>query len=225
MNHHLNAKNMESLDKKQQTIVVIAAHTAAGNPDALKTGLSKGLDVGLTVNQIKEILVHLYAYTGFPRSLQGINTFMTVLNERKAKGIHNETGADASPITDPRDKYARGKENLEKLTGRHETQITGANAFAPAIDQFLKEHLFADIFERDVLTFQERELVTISALSAMKGVEPMLQSHINMGMNTGLTEKQLDEVMTLIGSAIDTGQEKTGRQLLKQVTESRNNKQ
>ena len=44
----------------------------------------------MTVNEIKEILVHLYAYAGFPRSLNGINTFMALLNERQARGIEDE---------------------------------------------------------------------------------------------------------------------------------------
>jgi 4-carboxymuconolactone decarboxylase len=53
----------------------------------------------------------------------------------------------------------------------------GFGEFAPRIDAFLKEHLFADIFNSDVLSYQRRELTTISALSAMQGVEPQLQSN------------------------------------------------
>ena len=39
--------------------------------------------------------------------------------------------------------------------------------FAPVMKRFLKEHLFADIFERDVLTYDERELATVSILAAI----------------------------------------------------------
>lgn len=199
--NHLKAQDMENnLNAQQQKIVTIAAYTATGDLDQLKTALNAGLDAGLTVNQIKEILVQLYAYGGFPRSLQGINTFMAVLNDRKAKGITDMEGKEASPITDNRDKYSRGREVLETLTRTDQKNITGANAFAPAIDMFLKEHLFADIFERDVLTYFERELVTISALSAMQGVEPMLQSHKNMGRNVGITESQLEHVAAIIAA-------------------------
>ena len=197
LSNNLNAQEMNSLNSKQQKILAIAANTAVGNLDALRTELHAGLDNGLTVNQIKEILVQMYAYCGFPRSLQGINTFMSVMEERRAKGLNDITGTEATAITDTRDKYIRGKENLQQLTGVVEGTPTGANAFAPAIDTFLKEHLFADIFERDVLTFQERELATISALAAMEGVAPMLRSHLNMGENTGLTKTQLDEALSI----------------------------
>lgn len=218
----VHAQSMETpLNPQEQKMVTIAAQTATGNLSALTAELNHGLDAGLTVNQIKEILVQMYAYAGFPRSLQGLNTFMAVLYDRKSKGLTDAAGPDASPVTDTRDKYIRGKENLEKLTRRRETAPSGANAFAPAIDKFLKEHLFADIFERDVLTYRERELATVSALAAMKGVDPMLQSHLQMGMNAGLTEEQLAQALSLIGQSVGPEQEKIGLELLKQVTESR----
>lgn len=201
--NHLKAQDMSNtLTPQQQKIVTIAANTAVGNLEVLKTELNAGLDAGLTINQITEVLVQMYAYAGFPRSLQGINTFMTVLNERKAKGITDPEGADASPVTDTRNKYTRGREVLEKLTLTDQKTIAGANAFAPAIDTYLKEHLFADIFERDVLTYTERELATISALSAMEGVEPMLQSHRNMGRNVGISNAQLEQVTTIIDTSV-----------------------
>jgi 4-carboxymuconolactone decarboxylase len=96
---------------------------------------------------------------------------MTVVEERKAKGIHDVEGKEASPITDSKSKYETGKQILQKLTGIEEkSPKTGAAAFTPVIDTFLKEHLFADIFSRDVLTYQQPELATISVLSALDGV-------------------------------------------------------
>lgn len=83
----VNAQNMKSLDSKQQKIVTIAANTAVGNLDKLRRELNSGLDTGLTINQIKEVLVQMYAYCGFPRSLQGINTFMAVIDDRKEKEV------------------------------------------------------------------------------------------------------------------------------------------
>ena len=221
-NNQLKARNMEnSLNPKQQKIVTIAANTAIGNLEALKTELNAGLDAGLTINQIKEVLVQMYAYAGFPRSLQGINIFMSVLGDRKYKGINDPEGAGASPVTDTRDKYTRGREILEKLTLTDQKNITGANAFAPAIDTYLKEHLFADIFERDVLTYLERELATISALAAMTDVDPMLQSHMNMGMNVGLTKPQLRQVTSIITSAVNRLQGNNASQILDKVVAKR----
>jgi 4-carboxymuconolactone decarboxylase len=94
----------------------------------------------------------------------------------------------------------------------------GFGEFSPTIDRFLKEHLFADIFDSDVLNYQQRELATISALAAMPGVEPQLESHLSMGMNTGLTEGQLQQFLVLIEKNISKEQAETARRSLAKVT-------
>ncbi len=212
----------QNLDSKQQAIVRIAALTGKGDLEKLKTELNGGLEAGLTVNQIKETLMHVYAYAGFPRSLRGLQTFMAVLDERKAKGIEDKMGADASPIKGDRSKYERGKAILEELSGVPETEPkTGYAAFAPTIEIFLKEHLFADIFERDVLTYQERELVTISVLSGIGGVEPMLRSHLNLSLNVGLTTNQLLQFVDVIKQAVGKKEAKDAQKVLDEVLGSK----
>jgi quercetin dioxygenase-like cupin family protein/alkylhydroperoxidase/carboxymuconolactone decarboxylase family protein YurZ len=191
----------QQLTVNQKNIVSIAAFTARGELQNLKSALNKGLDAGLTINQTKEVIVHLYAYCGFPRSIRGLQTFMEVLDERKANGIIDIPGAEASPVNQEADKYERGKKILGELTNSPQDQpLSGYGAFAPVIDTFLKEHLFADIFERDVLTYAQRELVTISVLSAIGGAEPMLSSHLAICLNVGLTPGQLSEALLITGS-------------------------
>jgi len=210
------------LTTKQQRIVPIAAYTAKGDLHQLKSALNDGLDAGLSVNEIKEAIVHLYAYCGFPRSIRGLQTFMEVLDERTAGGINDEQGAEASPIRDERSKYERGKENLEELIGRPLSgPQTGYAAFAPVIEIFLKEHLFADIFERDVLTFSERELVTVSVLSSIGGVEPMLRSHLTICLNVGFTPDQLNEFVGIIKSSIGKKEARAAQTVLDDVLKNR----
>jgi len=224
VNTTTNAKtNAEgNLDSKQQAIVRISALTGKGDLSKLKIELNAGLEAGLTINQIKEAVMHVYAYAGFPRSLRGLQTFMAVLDERKAKGINDVTGVEASPINDERDKYERGKAILEELTGIPETgPKTGYAAFAPTIEVFLKEHLFADIFERDVLTYIERELVTVSVLSSIGGVEPMLRSHLNLCLNVGLTPNQLQQFVGVIKSIVGKKEAQAAQKVLDEVLESK----
>jgi alkylhydroperoxidase/carboxymuconolactone decarboxylase family protein YurZ len=219
--------NNQTLNAKEQSVVTISAFTATGDLEPLRKALNKGLDAGLTVNEIKEVLVQMYAYCGFPRSLNGINIFMSVLEERKKKGIKDEeTGKTATPFAGPADKYERGRKTLERLTGQPQSKpAKGFGEFSPTIDRFLKEHLFADIFDSDVLNDQQRELATISALAAMPGVEPQLQSHLSMGMNTGLTEGRLSQVFDLIEKSISNEQAETARRSLARVTAARQTKQ
>jgi 4-carboxymuconolactone decarboxylase len=211
-----NKMDTQNLDSKQKSIISISAFTATGSLEQLKAELNTGLDNGLTINEIKEELVQLYAYCGFPRSLNAINTFMAVAGERKANGKKDTIGKEASPVDDNQ-KYQTGKNTLQKLTHREEKTLCGANAFVPAIDVFLKEHLFADIFSRDILNYQQRELITVAALAAMTGVEPQLQAHIGIGLNTGITENQLIEAFAVIDEKINKKQGDIARQALAKV--------
>ncbi|MCX2740116.1 carboxymuconolactone decarboxylase family protein [Pontibacter anaerobius] len=211
----------QSLTKKQQAIIPIAAFTASGDLDSLKGALHNGLDAGLTINETKEVMVHLYAYCGFPRSIRGLQTLMAVLDDRKAKGINDEWGAEASPIKDKRSKYDQGKEVLGELTGApQDGPKTGYAAFSPEIEVFLKEHLFADIFERDVLSYSERELVTISVLSSIGGVEPMLRSHMRICLNVGLTPGQLQQFVNIIQASVGEKEAKAAQSVLDEVLRS-----
>jgi 4-carboxymuconolactone decarboxylase len=223
---NLNAQNNPNenmtLSHREQSIIAIAAVTAKGDLSNLKIELNGGLEAGLTINQIKEAIVHLYAYCGFPRSIRGLQTFMEVLNERKAKGINDALGADASPVQDERSKYERGREVLGKLTGApQDGPKTGYSAFAPVMDVFLKEHLFADIFERDVLTYSERELVTISVISSIGGAEPMLRSHLNICLHVGLTPEQLHQFVNIIKTTVGKKEAQAAQKILDDVLTNR----
>ena len=86
------------LNEKQRSIIPIAAFTATGNLEKLKLSIAEGLEGGLTVNEIKEIIVHLYAYAGFPRCLNGLNTCIEVIDDRRARGIKDNEGREAGPV-------------------------------------------------------------------------------------------------------------------------------
>jgi len=215
------AKTMTNggLNARQEKIVTIAAFTANGNLQKLKTALGYGLDAGLTINEIKEILVQMYAYAGFPRSLNGINTFMGVLEERQQKGIKDVLGKEPSALPANRSSIELGTEIQTRLIGAPASgkYIT----FAPAIDAFLKGHLFGDIFGRDNLDFQSRELATISALASIEGVNPQLQSHFNVGLNTGLSAAQLRSLIAVLEADVGKREAANASESLGKVLSSR----
>jgi 4-carboxymuconolactone decarboxylase len=215
--------NFNDLEKRHQHIVSISAFTAKGDLGYLSAAIEAGLDGGLSIHEIKEVLVHLYAYCGFPRSIQGLNTLISVLDARKKQGITDEMGKTASPIPDTLSKYERGKKVLEALTGQPQVSPpkSGYGAFSPEIDVFLKEHLFADIFGRDVLSYQDREVATISALVSLGGVEPMLRGHLGIAFNIGMAEAQLKGLFSVIEAKIGAKEAEMGRKVLSDVVELR----
>lgn len=208
----------ETLSTRQRAIVPIAAFAAAGDIAKLTVALNRGLDAGLTVSDIREILVQLYAYAGFPRSLNALGEFMKVVESRKQRGIQDAPGhAPSRPIPTGEALLAAGTANQTKLSGG---PVKGPLFdFAPAIDQYLKAHLFGDIFERDNLDWQSRELATVGMLSALRGAEPQLQAHMRISMNVGLTVGQLRQLVQVLADQVDADAAQRAREALeRQIT-------
>ena len=187
---HDKDMNTLTFNKEQAAaMAAIACNEAKADYTALAKAINEGMDAGLTISQTKEALSQLYAYTGFPRSLNALGTLQKVIADREAKGLKTEIGEEASPLPGNYDALAQGTEVQTKLSGQPFDY-----AFCPAEDYYLKAHLFGDIFARDNLTFADRELITVSALSGLENVMPQLIAHVRGALNMGLTEAQLRDI-------------------------------
>lgn len=216
------AEANKGLTIREQAIVAVASYTGNGDLEHLKPALTQALETGMTVNEINEVLIHAYAYCGFPRSLRAIQTFMQVVDERKANGINDPIGREASAIKDNKNRYERGRDILAEISGvPADAPKAGYAIFAPTIERFLKEHLFADIFERDLLTYRERELATVSILAGVGGVEPMFKSHAAICLHLGLTDKQLSALLNIVEVNIGKTYSEPLRGVLNQLTEKK----
>ena len=204
----------QTLSARQQAIAPIAAaFAAAGDMAGLNTALNQGLDAGLTVSDAREILVQLYAYAGFPRSLNALGELMQVLEARRQRGIHDAPGsAPSRPIPKGDALLAAGTANQTRLSGG---PVGGPLFdFAPTANEYLRTHLFGDIFERDNLDWPSRELATLGMLSALPGVEPQLQAHMRIGMNVGLTAGQLRQFAQVLAERVDAECARRAREAL-----------
>ena len=194
-----NAKEMNTLTfttEQAAYMSAIACNEAKADYIALAEAINGGLDAGLTVSQIKEALSQLYAYTGFPRSLNALGTLQKVLEQRQSEGKTTEEGVEASPLPSNYNALAQGTEVQTKLSGQPFNY-----AFCPAEDYYLRAHLFGDIFSRDNLTHADRELITVSALSGLENVMPQLQAHVRGALNMGVTEEQLRSIQVALKAA------------------------
>lgn len=190
----------DTLSARQQAIPLIGAFLAASDMPRLNGALNQGLDAGLSVSEVREVLVQLYAYAGFPRSLNALGELLKVVQARQQRGITDLPGRE------PGQPIATGQELL--LAGRaNQTEISGGPVqgpvfdFAPVINQFLQSHLFGAIFERDNLDWQSRELATVGALAATPGAEAQLRSHMRASLRVGLTASQLRQLTQQLAAA------------------------
>ena len=179
----------QSLSERQLHLATCAALEAQGDLVRLEPAVRAALDAGVTVNELKEAFSQLYAYTGFPRSLNALGVLSKVLEDGKESWNEGKPWTRPSVWDDADAALKLGTEVQTRLSGRPFNYT-----FCPQDDFYLKSHLFGDIFASDQLSAADREIVTVAALSALKGVASQLASHKAGAVRMGNTQEQIDEL-------------------------------
>ncbi len=189
----------DGLDLKSKEIAVVAALTAMGNAQPqLKVHINGALNTGSSINELKEVILQMSVYVGFPSAINGMNALKEVLQERQNHGIKDKVGKTAAIITQT-DRLKLGEQELSKLDSLQVSRLENAyNDFSPELVKLTLEFGYADIFSRDNLAPKYRQIATIAALTALGTAQPQLKFHINAGLNIGLTETEIKEIMLLM---------------------------
>ena len=94
------------------------------------------------------------------------------------------------------DRYARGQRALAEIDGAAGQAVIDALAdIAPDFARYVFEFPFGDIYSRPGLDLRSREIATIAALAALGHATPQLKVHIRAGLNVGLTQAEIIEVL------------------------------
>lgn len=179
----------QALTERQLHLATLASLEAQGDLVRLEPAIREALNHGVTINEIKEAFSHLYAYAGFPRSLNALGVLQRVLNEKNPNWKEGQKWERPS-------LWDNAEEAL-KVGTEVQTLMSGAPfnyTFCPQDDYYLKSHLFGDIFASPILSHSDRELVTVAALSSLPGVAPQLAAHKAGAVRMGNTQEQVDEL-------------------------------
>jgi 4-carboxymuconolactone decarboxylase len=96
----------------------------------------------------------------------------------------------------PDDRYARGQHALAEIDGAAGQAVVDSLAdIAPDFARYLFEFPFGDIYSRPGLDLRSREIATIAALAALGHAAPQLKVHIRAGLNVGLTQAEIVEIL------------------------------
>lgn len=91
-------------------------------------------------------------------------------------------------------RFETGMENLKRIDGKGgEAVIKSLEGIAPDLGKYIIEFAFGDIYARDGLSFQERELITLASLLTAGGCEPQLEVHIAGALNVGIQPEKIIE--------------------------------
>jgi len=199
MKQHMETTT-SALPERILYLCACAAWAAKGDLEHLETVVPQALDHGVTINELKDAFAQLYAYAGFPRSLNALGVLEKILNDQMVnEKMVNEKMTKWSwgkPFVRPAvwDDAAEALRTGTAIQTRDEGGTPWDYTFCPQADYYMKSHLFGDIYASDQLTPAVRELVTVAALSAMDGVTPQFEGHKECAVFMGNTPEQVAEL-------------------------------
>ena len=91
--------NGQTLTERQMGLASCACLMAQGDLERLEPAVRTALDNGVTINELKEAFAQLYAYTGFPRSLNALGVLRKVLENKQANWQDNAASGSRASIT------------------------------------------------------------------------------------------------------------------------------
>ena len=93
----------------------------------------------------------------------------------------------------------RGIKNINYLVENGDKSlINGIGEIAPDLANYVLEFVFGDLYEREGLDKQTKQIITITALAVLGNAKPQLEYHIKAGLNLGLSKKTIIDIMTHI---------------------------
>lgn len=73
--------NREGLDRRTRSIVTLACLTALTKPNQLRVHVQGAIANGVTVEEIREVIMHSAVYAGIPTGVEAMGAAMQVLKE------------------------------------------------------------------------------------------------------------------------------------------------
>ena len=172
--------------KQREMITCITLATMQTLPQ-LKAHAGAALNVGVTPEELREVMYLTAPFIGFPKMLNAVGTVNEVFKER---GISLPLEKQGTVTEETR--HEAGKAIQDTL---YPGGISGAMAGIPGdmgkeVEKFLTDYFFGEIYSRGALDLQTRELLGYCVLTALEA-ESQLQSHYHGNMKAGNTPEVL----------------------------------
>ncbi len=163
------------LSKRDRSLITVAVLQALVR-DELALHVPRGLDNGLSAEEISEIILHVTFYAGWPTGVQASLTAAEAFEERGlslGELPRAPSGADASTPSALSDAYAA----------------------VPRLGELRNSLLYGDIWERPLLSKRDRSLITVAVNQALYATNE-LRTHIDRALDeNGVTPQEISEVI------------------------------
>jgi 4-carboxymuconolactone decarboxylase len=172
------------LSARDRSIVTLAALITRQQTAEMADYFALSLDHGVKPSEVSEIITHLAFYAGWGNAVAAAGVARDVF---VARSIAANQLSPVSPTLLPLNEAAEA--DRAKRVGNM------FGAVFPGVTQYTTDILFRNLWLRPALAPRDRSLVTIGSLVA-SGQVAQLGGHINIGMNNGLKQDEIAEVLT-----------------------------
>lgn len=185
------------ISRRDRSVIVISSLTALNREVELQGHVGAGLNHGLSVDEVDEIMVQLGAYIGMPFAIGGARVVDAVIAEREGTATREVPHAPVE-LKDPEERRAAGLDVLTTLLGNPDLDKAAVEASILKqqgdMGALVMDYAFGDVWSRPQLSRRDRSLVVISALTATNMTHE-LEIHLRAALNHGLTVTEIEEVM------------------------------
>ena len=166
--------------KQREMITCITLATMQTLPQ-LKAHAGAALNVGVTPEELREVMYLTAPFIGFPKMLNAVVTVNDVLKER---GIPLPLEKQGTVTEETR--HVTGKAIQDKLyPGGIASVMEGLpDGMGKDVERFLTDYFFGEIYSRGAIDLQTRELLGYCVLTTLEA-ESQLQSHYHGNINVG----------------------------------------
>ena len=190
INHYGDAYIDANIDKKMQQLLILSTMTATMAYPQIKSQTGVALDMGLTPEEIQEAIYQSAPYCGYTKAMNAMASANEMFAERNI-----ELPKSQATVNDDT-RYEKGLEVQRSIFGPKIGTITDdMENDQKVITRYLSEICFGDFYTRKSLNVKQRELITLSVLTANGGCEPQIAAHTNGNLSVGNTK---DEILACI---------------------------
>ena len=180
------------LDTKTRVMMILAALIGSQAVNEYKLMADAALNAGVTPVEIKEILYQSVAYVGMARAFDFLQATNDVLTNR---GIALPLPGQAT--TSAANRFENGLAIQKAAFGKLIDQMYEQSPKDQLhIQRFLSANCFGDYYTRKGLDLKLRELVTLSILIALGGVDAQVKGHLQGNLNVGNDRGVLLDLIT-----------------------------
>jgi 4-carboxymuconolactone decarboxylase len=174
----------------ERELSIIAALACQGSLPQLKWHIAAALRIEVEPEAIREVLIQVIPYAGWPSALNALAAMKEVFDENGAKVGRLEQAA-------PAERRERGLKNGAAVYRDYAGVERTLAEYDPELPGYLTENAYGQIYDRPGLSLRQRELIAVSMLATLQRW-PQLAWHIEGAHRVGATPDETKEVIVTL---------------------------